>query len=66
MQAYLLEMLVGNVWRRQGDQAYWSLELAERESKRLIRTKRAQRVRVLPAVVGESAVAEFPKSEVTA
>ncbi len=64
MQAFVLETLTGNGWRRSGE-TFWTLETATTMAKLLLKKRQAQRVRVLPVEVNLNAVAEYPSAATT-
>jgi len=61
MDGFLLEVLTGRRWHRDG-RTYWTRKAAETEAARLLRTGKAVRVRILSVVVDAAAVASLPLS----
>lgn len=59
MDAYILETLLATGWRRAGE-VYWTLESAIAAGNRLLKLRRAGRIRVLPIKVDLNPVAELP------
>ncbi len=50
MQAFILDVLIGEQWRR-GGRTFWTHESAAQYGSDLIREKRAVKVRILPVEV---------------
>ena len=59
MNGFLLEMLAGRSWRRDG-KTYRTCKDAEHEAERILRRGKAVRVRILPVEIGADAVVSFP------
>ena len=55
MRGYILEVLAGRTWRRDGS-TYWTAFDAKRAAQQILRRGKAVDVRILPVTVGEGAV----------
>ncbi len=55
MSGFILEVLAGRSWRREGT-TYWTLTDAKRAAERVIRRGKGVQVRILPIDVGNTAV----------
>ena len=55
MHGFILEILAGRTWRREG-RTFWTRQAAASEAKLLLSRGKAQEVRILPVEVGGEAV----------
>ena len=63
MTAFILEILISSGWRR-GGEIFWTLEDATSAGRRLIKRRVTRQVRVLPADVKLTPVAQLPTSKI--
>ena len=61
MRGYILEILAGQSWRRDG-KTYWTRADATGEANRILRRGKAVQVRILPVSIGCDAVESLPAS----
>ena len=62
MQAFAIEILGGRTWQRL-DTIYWTRQIAERESRELLRRGKGCQVRILSIDVGLDAIATIEAKE---
>lgn len=55
MRGFILEILAGRTWRRDGT-TYWTRQAARNEAKLLLSRGKAQEIRILPIEVNAKAV----------
>mgnify|MGYP003381893173 CR=1 FL=1 len=59
MGGYILEVLAGRTWRREGT-TFWTKGDAKREAERILRRGKAVEIRILPVNIGEDAIECLP------